>query len=95
MQGKKCVQKIVMEEKVEYEEVQECEHSYNKTCFTSLSTKFEPYQVGIINMGLEQIIAVSGREMYRNICQGLLHRVRKVCSEHLSGCVQKTSCKRL
>merc|ERR1711997_465283 len=33
-----------MEEKVEYEEVQECEHSYNKTCFTSLSTMFKPYQ---------------------------------------------------
>ena len=39
-----------MEEKVEYEEVQECEHSYNKTCFTSTSTMFKPYQVEMVNI---------------------------------------------
>ena len=40
------MQKVVMEEKVEYDEVVECEHSYDKRCFTSLSTVFKPYQVG-------------------------------------------------
>ena len=44
--GKRCVQKVVMEEKVEYDEVVECEHSYDKRCYTSLSTVYKPYQVG-------------------------------------------------
>ena len=43
--GKRCVQKVVMEEKVEYDDVVECEHSYDKRCYTSLSTVFKPYQV--------------------------------------------------
>ena len=42
---KRCVQKVVMEEKIEYEDVVECEHSYDKRCFTSLSTVFKPTQV--------------------------------------------------
>lgn len=40
----KCVQKVVMEEKLQYDEVVECEHSYNKRCFTSLSTVFKSEQ---------------------------------------------------
>ena len=44
--NRRCVQKVVMEEKVEYNEEVECEHSYDKRCFTSLSTVFKPYQVG-------------------------------------------------
>ena len=43
--SKRCVQKVVMEEKVEYDEVVECQHSYDKMCFTSLSTVFKPEQV--------------------------------------------------
>ena len=34
-----------MEEKVEYEEIVECEHTYDKRCYTSLSTVYEPQQV--------------------------------------------------
>ena len=35
-----------MEEKVEYKEVEECQHTYIKKCFTSLSTVVQAYQVG-------------------------------------------------
>ena len=45
--NKRCVQKVVMEEKMEYEEVVECEHSYDKRCFTSLSTVYQPEQVNL------------------------------------------------
>ena len=33
-----------MEERVEYDEVIECTHSYDRRCFTSLSTTFTPTQ---------------------------------------------------
>ena len=46
-QEKRCVQKVVMEEKIEYDEVVECEHSYDKRCFTSLSTVYQPEQVNL------------------------------------------------
>jgi len=42
--NRRCVQKVMMEEKVEYDKVVECEHSYDKKCFTSLSTVYKPYQ---------------------------------------------------
>ena len=50
-QSKRCVQKVVMEVKIEYEEVVECEHSYDKRCFTSLSTVFRPEQVSYPCLG--------------------------------------------
>ena len=45
--GQRCVQKVVMEERMEYDEVIECNHSYDKRCFTSLSTTFTPTQEGL------------------------------------------------
>ena len=36
-----------MEERVKYDEVIECDHSYDKTCFTSLSTVYQLQQVTI------------------------------------------------
>ena len=45
--GQRCVQKVVMEERMEYDEVIECNHNYDKRCFTSLSTTFTPTQEGL------------------------------------------------
>lgn len=44
MPGQRCVQKVVMEERMEHQEVMECDHSYDRRCFTSLSTTFTPTQ---------------------------------------------------
>jgi len=38
------LEKVMMEERVEYDEAIECTHSYDRRCFTSLSTTFTPTQ---------------------------------------------------
>jgi len=40
----RCVHKVVMEERVEYDQGVECSHSYDRRCFTSLSTTYTPTQ---------------------------------------------------
>ena len=53
--GQRCVQKVVMEERMEYEEVMECNHSYDRRCFTSLATTFTPTQV-LMKIQLKEIL---------------------------------------
>ena len=40
----RCVKKIMMEEKYEYDTEVTCDHSYSKTCYTSLVTTYKPSQ---------------------------------------------------
>jgi hypothetical protein len=42
--GQRCIDKIVMEEETEYDDVYECNHSYNRRCHTSFSTTYTAQQ---------------------------------------------------
>lgn len=42
--NKRCVDKVMMEEKVEWEVVVTCEHSYDKRCAKTLKTNYKPFQ---------------------------------------------------
>ena len=41
---KKCVEKIMMVEKIEFDREVQCDHSYEEKCFKSTTTVYEPYQ---------------------------------------------------
>merc|ERR1712227_100044 len=43
-QDEKCIKKIMMVEKIEYETEIECDHSYEKMCYKSLVTVYNPHQ---------------------------------------------------
>ena len=71
--GRKCVNKVMMREETEYDEILTCDHSYDKRCHTSYITKYEPHQ--------EQ----ECDEKYRKVCtieyeQKALHEVVEVCT---------------
>jgi len=42
--GQKCIDKIEQVEELEFDEVEECNHSYDKKCHTSYSTEYETQQ---------------------------------------------------
>lgn len=42
--GRKCVNKVMMREETEYDEILTCDHSYDNRCHTSYVTKYEPHQ---------------------------------------------------
>merc|ERR1712025_74552 len=42
--GKKCVDKVEMVEETEYDDVIQCDHSYDKRCHTTYTTNFESQQ---------------------------------------------------
>jgi len=42
--GKKCIDKIETVEEIEYDEVEECNHSYDRQCHTSYVTEYESQQ---------------------------------------------------
>jgi len=42
--GQRCIDKIEQVEEIEYDDVEECEHSYDKKCHTSYSTEYESQQ---------------------------------------------------
>merc|ERR1712106_1131933 len=42
--GRKCVNKVMMREETEYDEILTCDHSYDNRCHTSYVTRYEPHQ---------------------------------------------------
>merc|ERR1712121_211215 len=42
--GERCIDKVVMVEETEYDDVIECKHSYSQKCHTTCTTDFEPQQ---------------------------------------------------
>lgn len=42
--GERCVDKVVMVEETEYDDVIQCKHSYSERCHTTYTTDFEPQQ---------------------------------------------------
>ena len=42
--GERCIEKVVMQEKTEYDDHLECKHSYSQRCHTTYTTDFEPQQ---------------------------------------------------
>merc|ERR1712142_228664 len=40
--GERCIDKVVMVEETEYDDVIECKHSYSEKCHTTYTTDFEP-----------------------------------------------------
>ena len=55
--GKRCVDKVEMIEETEYDDVVQCDHSYDKRCHTTYVTNYESQQVDVnipknVNYGL-------------------------------------------
>merc|ERR1740137_298101 len=70
--GRRCVDKVMMREETEYDEILTCDHSYDKRCHTSYVTKYEPHQ--------EQ----ECDEKFRKVCtieyeQKAVHEMVEVC----------------
>merc|ERR1712142_146083 len=42
--GERCIDKVVMVEETEYDDVIECKHSHSQKCHTTYTTDFEPQQ---------------------------------------------------
>ena len=42
--GERCIDKVVMVEETEYDDVITCQHSYSQKCHTTYATDFEPQQ---------------------------------------------------
>ena len=42
--GERCIDKVVMTEETEYDDVITCKHSYSEKCHTTYTTDFEPQQ---------------------------------------------------
>lgn len=42
--GERCIDKVVMQETTEYDDVITCKHSYSEKCHTTYTTDFEPQQ---------------------------------------------------
>ena len=42
--GERCIDKVVMVEETEYDDVVTCQHSYSEKCHTTYTTDFEPQQ---------------------------------------------------
>lgn len=42
--GERCIDKVVMVEETEYDDVVTCKHSYSQKCHTTYTTDFEPQQ---------------------------------------------------
>ena len=42
--GERCIEKVVMQEKTEYDDHVTCKHSYSQRCHTTYTTDFEPQQ---------------------------------------------------
>merc|ERR1712168_390947 len=42
--GERCINKVVMVEETEYDDVISCKHSYSQKCHTTYTTDFEPQQ---------------------------------------------------
>jgi len=42
--GERCIDKVVMEETIEYDDTITCKHSYSEKCHTTYTTDFEPQQ---------------------------------------------------
>ena len=42
--GERCIDKVVMVEETEYDDVITCQHSYSQKCHTTYTTDFEPQQ---------------------------------------------------
>merc|ERR1712127_1029878 len=42
--GRRCINKVMLVEQIEYDEVLTCDHSYDNRCHTSYVTKYEPHQ---------------------------------------------------
>merc|ERR1711962_530872 len=42
--GKRCIDKVEMEEETEYDDVGQCDHSYDRRCHTTYTTNYESQQ---------------------------------------------------
>ena len=42
--GERCIDKVIMTEETQYDDVIECKHSYTKRCFDTYKTDYEPQQ---------------------------------------------------
>lgn len=42
--GERCIDKVVMVEETEYDDIITCKHSYSEKCHTTYTTDFEPQQ---------------------------------------------------
>jgi len=43
--GERCIDKVIMVQETEFDDIIECKHSYSERCHTTYSTDYEPQQV--------------------------------------------------
>merc|ERR1712013_726994 len=56
--GRRCVNKVMMVEETEYDEVLTCDHSYDNRCHTSYVTKYEPHQEEVCEEKFRKICTI-------------------------------------
>ena len=56
--GRKCVNKVMIREETEYDEVLTCDHSYDNRCHTSYVTKYEPHQEEVCEEKFRKICTI-------------------------------------
>jgi hypothetical protein len=70
--GRRCINKVMMREETEYDEVLTCDHSYDKRCHTSYITKYEPHQEQECDEKLKKVCTIEYE-------QTAVHEMVEVC----------------
>ena len=70
-----------MEEKLEWEVVVSCEHSYDRRCAKTLKTNYKPFQVCDVQVPIPKVLLLPGGDLPGELCEELLHRVSAGCPE--------------
>ena len=89
-----------MEERVEYEEVEECNHSYERRCYTSMLTSYSPVQEEDCRENFVKECVIENKKAAENVTVTMCKRPLvkncssefgdKVCSTHYeTQCITK------
>ena len=75
----RCINKVMMEEKIKWEVEIKCEHSYDRRCARTLKTSYKPFQVIIPKLIREfKVVFIKsyrfpGGDLSRELCEELFH----------------------
>merc|ERR1712080_70404 len=77
--GKRCIDKVEMIEETEYDEVVQCDHSYDRRCHTTYVTQYESQQEEDCEENFRKICFIEYEQIAFNetaeICRTLLSRI--------------------
>ncbi len=54
--GERCIEKVVLVQETEYDDVIECKHSYSERCHTTYTTDYQPQQVKFIVIKVQRYV---------------------------------------